>query len=291
MKIRYIIKETFRGFGAAKFSTFASVLTIAISLSLITIFTTLYLTSNKLIKSIKEKVEIEVFLNEKITTEEVNSLIDKIRTIGGIKQVTFVSKEEAKRIFEKDWGKEMLEVLDYNPLPPSFKINLYEEYKTVDRMNKIKSQLSTLNKVEEVKFPEENLHIIEENSSAIMYVLLVILTTTLFGSIFLVANTIRLVINSRRKVIQIHKLLGATNAFIITPYFLQGLLQGILGGIISLGVLYVVFMYYLSKFQQANIKIEFFDIYTMLYICLAGILLGSFGSLLSARKFLKLKVN
>ncbi|MGB9696621.1 MAG: cell division protein FtsX [Ignavibacteria bacterium] len=291
MKIRYIIKETFRGFGTAKFSTFASVLTIAISLSLITIFTILYLTSNKLIKSIKEKVEIEVFLNDNITTEEVNSLIDKIRTIGGIKQVTFVSKEEAKRIFEKDWGKEMLEVLDYNPLPPSLKINLYEEYKTIDRMSKIKSQLSALNKVEEVKFPEGNLHLIEENSSAIMYVLLVILVTTLFGSIFLVANTIRLVINSRRKVIQIHKLLGATNSFIIMPYFLQGLLQGLFGSIISLGVLYGVFTYYSSKFQGANIKIEFFDIYIVLYICFAGIVLGSFGSLLSAKKFLKLKLN
>jgi len=291
MKIRYIIKETFRGFDSAKFSTFASVITIAISLSLITIFTTIFLTSNKLIKSIKEKVEIEVFLNDNITSEEVNSLIDKIRTIGGIKQVTFVSKEEAKKIFEKDWGKEMLEVLDYNPLPPSLKINLYEEYKTVDRMNKIKSQLSELNKVEEVKFPEENLHIIEENSSAIMYILLVILITTFFGSIFLVANTIRLVINSRQKVIQIHKLLGATNGFIIMPYFLEGFMQGLLGSIISLGVLYGIFIYYSSKFQQANIKIEFFDIYTMLYICLAGIALGSLGSLLSAKKFLKLKIN
>lgn len=291
MKVRYIIKEAFRGFESAKFSTFASIITIAIALSLITIFTTLYFSSNKLIKSIKEKVEIEVFLSDNITTEEVNSLTDKIRTIGGIKQVTFVSKEEAKRIFEKDWGKEMLDVLDYNPLPPSFKINLYEEYKTVDRMNKIKSQLSILPRIEEIKFPEENLHLIEQNASALMYVLFVILITTLFGSIFLVANTIRLVINSRRKAIQIHKLLGATNSFIIMPYFLEGFLQGLLGSIISLGVLYGVFTYYSAKFQEANIKIEFFDIYTMLYICLAGIALGSFGSLISAKKFLKLKIN
>lgn len=291
MKVRYIIKEAFRGFESAKFSTFASILTIAIALSLITIFTTLYLTSNKLVKSIKEKVEIEVFLNDNVTTEEVNLLTDKIRTIGGIKQITFVSKEEAKKIFEKDWGKEMLDVLDYNPLPPSFKINLYEEYKTVDRMNKIKSQLSALPKVEEVKFPEENLHLIEQNASVITYVLLIILFTTLFGSIFLVANTIRLVINSRRKIIQIHKLLGATNSFIIMPYFLEGLLQGLLGGIVSVGLLYGIFSYYSSKFQEANIKFEFFNIETMLYICLAGILLGSLGSLLSAKKFLKLKIN
>ena len=121
MKINYFVKESLRGFNTAKLSTLASVFTISLSLVLLAIFFTLSINSNKVIKSLKEKVELEVFLDDGITQDEISDIKEKIRTIGGVKQMTFITKDEATKIFENEFGKDMLEVLESNPLPPSIK--------------------------------------------------------------------------------------------------------------------------------------------------------------------------
>ena len=95
MKLKYFIRESLRGFNTAKLSTFASVFTISISLVLLAIFFTLSVNSNKVIKSLKDKVELEVFLDDAATQDEISDVKEKIRTIGGVKSMTFISKEEA----------------------------------------------------------------------------------------------------------------------------------------------------------------------------------------------------
>ena len=104
MKFRYLLKESLRGFNSAKLSTIASVITITLSLILIALYFTLSFNSNKLIKSIKDKVEIEVFIDDNLSQDDMNAIREKIRTIGGVKQITFVSKDDAAKIFEKEYG-------------------------------------------------------------------------------------------------------------------------------------------------------------------------------------------
>ncbi len=144
MKIVYLFKEALRGFSSAKLSTIASIITIMLSLVLMAVYFLFTINSNKLVKNLRDKVEIEAFLNDGIKTEELNALKDKIRAIGGVKSINYISKEEAAKIFEAEFGKGMLEIYDYNPLPASLKINLYDEYKTLERINKIKMQLSAI---------------------------------------------------------------------------------------------------------------------------------------------------
>jgi cell division transport system permease protein len=286
-----LLKESLRGFNSAKLSTVASVITITLSLILIAVYFTLSFNSNKLIKSIKDKVEIEVFIDENLSQDDINAIKEKIRTIGGVKQITFISKDEATKIFEKEYGKEMLELFESNPLPASFKINLYDEYKSLDRINKIKNQLSGVQNINDIVFPEKNLELIEKNTSGFLYINLVVLIIITLSSVFLVSNTIRLVITSRRKIIKTLKLLGATNSFIMTPFIIEGFLQGLFGGILASGILYSLLIIYSSRFSQNDFKLDFFGFEYLVYLIIIGIVLGILGSAFSVNRFLKVHIN
>lgn len=291
MKFRYLLKESLRGFNSAKLSTIASIITITLSLILIALYFTLSINSNKLIKSIKDKVEIEVFIDDNLSQDDINTLKEKIKTIGGVKQITYVSKDEAAKIFEKEYGKEMLDLFEFNPLPASFKINLWDEYKSLDRINKIKNQLSSIQNINDIVFPEKNLELIEKNTSGFLYINLVVLIIITLSSIFLVSNTIRLVISSRRKIISTFKLLGATNSFIMTPFIIEGFLQGLFGGILASILLYFILIIYSSRFSQNELKLDFIGFDYLGYLILIGIILGIIGSVFSVNRFLKAHIN
>lgn len=291
MKFNYLLKESFRGFNSAKLSTLASIFTISLSLILIAIYFILSVNSNKIIKSIKDKVEIEIFLDDRATPENINLLKDKVRSIGGVKQITFISKEDAEKIFENEFGKDMLDIFESNPLPASLKVNLYDEYKSTERINKIKSQLTSLPFIQDIVFPEKNLELIEKNSSGLLFINLLVLIIITISSIFLVSNTIRLVISARKKIIKTFKLLGATNIFIVFPFLVEGFLQGLLGGIFASTILYILFLVYSSRFSQNDLRIEFAGFEYLIYLVLIGVLLGILGSSFSVKKFLKTHIT
>ncbi len=287
MKIKYLISEAFRGLRAAKISTLATVFTITLSLILIIIFVTLSINSSKLIKSIKDKVEIEVFLTDDITNDEINDLKEKIRSIGGVRNITYISKNDAAKIFESEWGKEMLDVLESNPLPASLRINLYDEYKSLERMSRMKTQIAAYQKVDDITYPEKYLETIEKNSSIILTVNLISLIIISLSSIFLVSNTIRLVIASRKKLIDLLKLLGAKSSFIVTPFLIEGFILGLIGAAIS-GIILIGLDYYVSsKLLDNGLKMSILTPEYIIYTAAIGIFLGIFGSAISVKRFLK----
>jgi len=258
-----------------------------LSLVLMAVYFLFTINSNKLVKNLRDKVEIEAFLNDGIKTEELNALKDKIRAIGGVKSINYISKEEAAKIFEAEFGKGMLEIYDYNPLPASLKINLYDEYKTLERINKIKMQLSAIPQVSDVQFPAKNLELIETKASGFLLINLVIMIIITISSIFLVSNTIRLIINSRSRIIETFKLLGGTKSFIMIPFLIEGFIQGLLGSLASLAALFLFFSYFTSKFESSDFKIELLGTDLIVYIVIIGILLGIAGSYFSVKKYLK----
>jgi cell division transport system permease protein len=287
VKIGYLYKEAIRGFSNAKLSTFASIITITLSLILIAIYFLFTVNSNRIIKNIKDKVEIEVFLTDDIKTDDLNSVKEKLRSIGGVKNITYVSKDDAAKIFSEEFGSDMLDIYEYNPLPASFKINLYDEYKTIDRINKIKSQITNIPQIIDTQFPEKNLELIESKTSGFLFINLVIMIIITISSIFLVSNTIRLIISSRSKIIDTFKLLGAKRSFIMIPFLIEGFIQGLVGSLLALSALYLFFTVFVAKFESTDLHIELLGTDLVLYIILIGVSLGIAGSYFSVFKYLK----
>jgi cell division transport system permease protein len=286
MSLSYTIKEGFSGFARARLAAFTSVATITISLLLLGIFFVVTINTSRIVNLIKEKVEMEAFLQEPVTRQQINELRQSILKIEGVESVIFISKEEAAAIFKKEFGEDIASVLDFNPLPPSYKIFLKDDYKNSKNANEVYANIKTLKGVDDVIYRKDLIEFLEKRTRIINLLGLIVGIIVGISAIFLVSNTIRLAIYSKRKIIQTMKLVGATRWFIRMPFLLEGIIQGVLGGIISCLILYSILgissAWFISELKEF-LKIDF-HIYGLLFIL--GIVLGFLGSIISIRKFI-----
>jgi cell division transport system permease protein len=286
MQFRYILKEGFSGFKRAKLSMFAAVFTICVSLMLLSFFSILLINANNIVNALRDKVEMEAFLDDRLTSDQLTEVIGMVEMLVGVREVKYVSKEEAARIFKEDWGEDIYKVLDFNPLPASLKIFLKDGYKTSKHAEEIYNQLKAIKGISDVKYRKEFMEMLDQNAILFLWLTFGVGVFITLSSIILVANTIRLAIYSKRKIIQTMKLIGATRGFIRLPFLLEGFIQGLLGGIIAASILFMVFTYLqqwltvsLSQFIQA--EPYYYGVITGL-----GCVFGLLGSMISIRRFI-----
>jgi len=287
MSPSYYFKELLRYLKTAKSAVFGSTIVVAIAVLLLGVYITISINSIKLLKLIRDKVEIDAYLVDTFDETKAAGLINQIKTIGGIKSVRYISKDEAAKIFAEDFGKDILEVFDYNPLPPSLKISLYDEYKTTDRIEHIKSELTNFKDINDIVYAQKNLEILERNSNSLVFLNLTLLIIITFSSIFLVGNTIKLMISAKKNTIELMKLIGASKETIRTPFLMEGFLQGFIGSILAVVILQLFLNYFYSTYSNNDFNFSIIDSTFLILMVVFGSLLGTFGSLFSVRRFLK----
>jgi len=236
---------------------------------------------------IRDKVEIDAYLVDTFPDSLSTKMINDMKTIGGVKSIRYISKDEAAKIFAEDFGKDILEVFDYNPLPASFKISLYDEYKTVDRIEKIKTELKKYKEIDDVQYAKNNLEILERNSNSLVFLNLSLLIIITFSSIFLVGNTIKLMITAKKDTIELMKLIGATKETIRTPFILEGFFQGLAGSILAVIILQLFLNYFYSTYTTTDFTFSVINSTFLILMIVFGALLGTFGSIFSLRRFLR----
>ncbi|MBN1398130.1 MAG: ABC transporter permease [Bacteroidetes bacterium] len=291
MQFRYIIKEGFSGFKRAKLSMFAAIFTICVSLLLLSSFAILFINANSVVNSLREKVEMEAFLDEQLSADNVTEIKGMVEMLEGVREVHYVSKEEAAKIFQQEFGEDIYKVLNFNPLPASLKIFLGEGYRNARHAEKIVEQVKSIKGVNDVIYRKQLLEMLDERAMIFLWITLGIGVFITISSIILVANTIRLAIYAKRKIIQTMKLIGATRGFIRLPFLLEGFLQGLIGGLIAAAVIFVVFTY-LEKWLTVSLS-QFANVETYYYgiIIGTGCLLGLLGSMISVRRFISEGIN
>ncbi len=287
MSTRYAIKEGFSGFTRAKLSTIISIFTVMISLLLLGVFAVMTINASRLIELIRDKVEIEVFLQEPLTRQDIADLEMRIRSLEGVERVTFLSKDDAARIFKEEFGEDINSVLSFNPLPPSFKISLKEGHRTSVKAQSIVDGISKLKSVDNVVYKKALLELIDQRTATINNLTLGLGVLVSLSAVFLVSNTIRLAIYAKRRLIRTMELVGATAAFIKLPFLLEGLFQGFLGGIVAACALYVL-LEYAAPFVSVEFAtfIHVQPIFYVLVVC-TGVILGLVGGMISIARFMK----
>jgi Cell division protein len=286
MQLRYVLREGFSGFKRAKLSMFAAVFTICVSLLLLSFFAILFLNANSVVNSLREKVEMEAFLNDQLSNDQITEVKGLVEMLDGIREVHYVSKEEAAKIFQQDFGEDIFKILNFNPLPASLKIFLKEGYKTAKHAENIVHQVKSLKGVDDVIYRKELLEMLDERAKLFLWITFGIGIFITLSSVILVANTIRLAIYAKRKIIQTMKLIGATRGFIRLPFLLEGFLQGLLGGLIAAGIVFVLFNY-LERWLTVSLS-QFVYVQPYYYSIIVGVgcVLGLFGSMISVRRFI-----
>lgn len=282
----YIVKEGLAGFKRAKLSAIGSALTIATALVLLGSFHVVSTNTSRIIGDIQAKVEIEAFLEQPLRKNSIIELNRQIMSVDGVFRVEYVSKEKAALIFKEEFGEDIHSILDFNPLPPSFKVVLMEGYHTAERVKSIARQIGAIRGIDEVVYQKELLETLEKRTSTVYLIGLSLGVLLGISAMFLVSNTIRLTIYSRRKIIETMKLVGATRWFVRAPFLIEGLVQGLAGGIVAAGVLYVL-LSFVSSMVSTELS-EFARMRRMDYglVVAAGALLGLLGSIFSIRRFL-----
>lgn len=286
MSLSYTLRESVSGFKRTKLSSVISIMTVSISLLLLGIFAVITINASRFITSLRNKVELEAFLQEPITDEETAGLLRSVEAIPGIATVTYISKDQAAKIFREEFGEDISSVLDFNPLPPSFKITLRDGFKTGAGVRAISEQVSSMKGVESVTYRKALLELIDQRTAAVHNITLGLGVLISLSAILLVSNTIRLAIYAKRKLIRTMELVGATGTFIRLPFLLEGVVQGLLGGVVAAGILYAVLEHSVRLFSTEFAAFVHMEPTFYLIVVAAGILLGFVGSIISVIRFI-----
>jgi len=289
VNIKSSIIEAYRSSALSKAATLSSVLTISLSLILIAIYMTISVNTNKIIKNLKDKIEIEIFLDDNIKLPEINSLKERVKTIAGVKSIIYVPKDSAAKIFENEFGKDLLDIFETNPLPPSLKVILFDEYKTADKLAKVREQLKGIPKVQDIVYSEKSIEVIDNNISAIIFLNITLIIILLISCIFIVSNTIRINIKNSEENIKILYLHGATTTNIKAQYIIQGIIMGLAASVITTLILFILYFNFTGRYDITDMKIEFLGIDNFAIIFIFGIILGITGSYFGTRKLHKIQ--
>jgi cell division transport system permease protein len=274
-------------------SYFTSVVSITLVLFVLGFFGLIVLHANMIGKHVKENIQLDVYMKKNAKEAEINRLRKELDATEGIKSTKYISAEEAKELYKKEIGEDFIEFLEgENPLHSSIEVHLNETYANVAELKKLSSQIQKRDIVEDVRFYEDYVDTINNNIARISIFFMIVSGLLLLISIVLINNTIRLSVYSKRFIIRSMKLIGATQSFIRKPFIWQGIVQGIISSIFSIGLL-IAILFKLNQYYPDLINLGNIDIYLILFagILILGILLSWWSSSLSVRKFLKMKID
>ena len=270
---------------------------IAISMLIFSTFTLLAYNLTNFLKIWEDKIEVIAYLKRGTPSGEVEPLLDKTRLLEGVEVVRYVSPYDAMTFMEKKLGrqKNLLEGIQPAVLPPSLEIQLKKDYRNSIKIKEVVTHLKKIPQFEEIEYGQEWV----ETFSVLVHILR--LTQWILGGLLLVAivfitsNTLQLTISSRREEIEVMHWVGASPGFIRVPFYVEGLIQGLLGGGLAILFLFLLhqglFLYIPPSMQAwlAKIPVLFLPPKTIAWILLGGMVLGFFGSIVASMRVLKYK--
>ena len=294
MKIRTMgrhIRDAFKSLFRNGLMTFGSVSAVSMILLIVGVFVSLLFNVNKIGSDIENDVNVRVYIDLAADQEKTDQLEAKIKELADVESVTFRSKDEELEDVTKSFAEEFsLFKNDGNPLRNAFDVKAKEPQKT----SAVAKAIEGMDYVARVRYGEARADNLFRIIATARNIGAVIIVGLLALAMFLISNTIRSTIYSRRTEIEIMRLVGATKAYIRWPFFLEGGMIGLLGSIIPIGLVWSIYLWiykggsdFFSGSSFSLLDPNQFLIYVSLAMAAIGITIGAFGSILSMRRFLK----
>lgn len=289
----YTLKQAFKQIIRNRNMCTASVFSITSMLIILGLFFIIVVNINMLAQYAQSQFDtIEIYLDDNLSNNTINEMNDTLEGLKGVKEVSYISKEKALEILRARWEDNgyLFDGLEYNPLPQSFRIEL----ENIQDADMIVSKIQGIQGIETIKYYKSivdkllNITGFIELTGMILIAILIIIATVI------VANTVKLTVNAREREISIMKYVGATNWFIRGPFFVEGIVIGLIGAgisvvLINIGYQKIVEAFATEAFVMFSISLvpKDFLIGNLVWIFIGlGVGIGSLGSILSMRKFL-----
>lgn len=299
--IGYSLREAFSHFFRNWTTSFGAVITIFLSLFIIGLFIVGSALVTSAIGTIEDTVTINVFISDDATDDEVQAFQEKLESWQNVQSVNFKSKEDALEEYRNmsSSADSTIAALDgENPLPRSYEVVMEDSSQVEDMANRIKEDtdfqaMADNGDVDEsVQYSQEMVGRLFQVTGYIRIACIVLVALLTFIAFIFINNTIRLSITARRREIAIMRLVGASNGFIRGPFVTEGVLQALLGALLSIGVLELVRNFLMPRVMHMVSWWQFeipLEVYLMTYgaLILVGLVIGLFGSAIAMRRYLK----
>lgn len=299
----FFTQEAFRALRRNGAPSMAAIVTTVTTVILLGVLIPVFQTTQAKSESVRDSLEFRVALYDDATQGEITALENKLKAIPHVASVTFISKSKALAELEKDLGKskseDLLAQLHDNPLPANFQIKA-DDAANLDAVRAAVTPPGPNGKpqpispiIQDVFDRQQESQQIEQVTSALKIVLTVITALLILASLMLVGNTIRLSIYTRRREVEVMRLVGATRWFIRWPFMIEGVVVGFAGGLIAILILWLGKITIVDPLSdtfsflaaQNNSTLSFPALVAVLFA--ASVLVSAVGSGVTLRRFLK----
>lgn len=287
----YFLRETVTSLVRNRFMAVASILTVTLSMFILGAFLSAVLNINHMATYLESQVEMTVYLKDGIKTDDVMAVGKQLKQLNGLKGISFTNKDQALANFRESMGDQaaLLDSMNGNPLPASYKISFQSPDQLQDAVNLVKKYPQ----VDDVQYGQE---IVEQLYRVAQFIRISGIILILFlaaAELFIISNTIRLTVFARRREIQIMKYVGATNGFVRWPFLFEGMVIGFIGSGISSILLWLCYRMIQEEIHNAGLvfipllAMYPFIVHVAIFLLTAGIIIGALGSAISLRKYMK----
>lgn len=290
--IRYLTHEGIKNIGINRLMSVASVAVLMSCLVIIGFAFLLFMNVDSLLEYVESQNVIMAFCETEATDDVVENTKMTLEAMDNIAICEFVSKEEAFEMVAGSFGDnaEILKNIDNTFLPDGFRL-------TVEDMKLFDETVAAVSSVDGVISVQQNSNLastLEEIREAISFISIGVIVVLFIVSMFIIANTVRITMFSRKLEISIMKAVGATNWFIRWPFLVEGIVLGVISSVISFLVLALLYNLLAGPFGSifgilGNTVVSFWDYAVIIFVGFlsVSVVTGGIGSLISMRRYLK----
>jgi cell division transport system permease protein len=285
-QVWYLVRESLAGFHRRKLTTAVTILIMASALLVLSLFTLVTVNLGSLLARAHSGIDMRVFLAEEIAPELQPEMQLRLLAIPGVQSAVYIGKEQALTEFRRELGEDavLLDTLAQNPLPASYHLTLRPEARTSQAAQAVRDQIAAWPEVEDIAFSQAWVEVLERWTFLFRMASLLVGLIVFVAAVFVISNTVKLTVAASERVIEIMKLVGATNFFIRTPFLCEGMLEGLLGGVLAMTIVSITYAI-MSPQIQGLIFFTPLQVAGFILFCLS---LGLIGSWSAMRKYLKL---
>lgn len=286
------LNRTIKLLRRSPYQALAAALAMSLTFFVSSLFIILIIGGQIVLNFIEQRPQVIAFFKDEVSQQEINEIIDEVKTNSQVKEVKYVSKEEALAIY-RERNKDdplLLESVTADFLPASVDISVYK----VGDIGAITEFVKGKAEIDKVITPENLVSELTKWTKIIRVGGIILVSTLIAISFLIIVMVIGMRIALRREEISIMNLVGATRWFISRPFFIEGALYGVIGATIAIFFVYSVLLFYSPKIQQFLGPIRIFPISPLFFIYLwlsevvAAAMIGVLGAIIALYRYLKI---
>ena len=289
----YLVKEGFRNVYANRIMSIASVCVLISCLVMTGAAALFSINVNNIVNIIEKNNETSVYISKACSDLEAKQIGTKISAIDNVESIIFVSSHDAVEKYKEALGEELFDrIKDEDPLNDTYRVS----FKNLEKYDDTVKQIKEIDGVESITDRRDFARKMTKVSTFVNLISLCIVAALMIVSLFIIANTIRTTMYSRRFEISIMKSVGATNMFVRMPFLVEGMIIGLISAAFSTGIIALLYHAVEGVIDRTSLEINTIPFYSIVaplalaFVCF-GVLVGFFGGFISIRKYLKKEGN